>query len=80
MKPPKRPTHGVIAGYAGLVLGTIAVAGGPAMAAGLINGHNLRKGTVTSGKLATGAVTAPKIRSGAVTRRPPPSIRRCSST
>ncbi len=54
MHLPHRPSHGVIAGYAGLLLGTLAVAGGPAFAAGLINGHNLKTGTVTSAKLAQG--------------------------
>ena len=51
MHLPHRPSHGVIAGYAGLLLGTLAVAGGPAFAAGLINGHNLKRGSVTSTKL-----------------------------
>ncbi len=68
MKLPHRPSHGVIAGYAGLLLGTLAVAGAPAMAAGLINGKTIKKGTVTSAKLAKSSVTASKIRTGAVTR------------
>jgi hypothetical protein len=68
MHLPHRPSHGVIAGYAGLLLGTLAVAGGPAFAAGLINGHNLKTGTVTSAKLAKESVTTAKIKSGAVTK------------
>jgi hypothetical protein len=68
MKSLKRPTHGTVAGYAGLLLGTIAVAGGPAMAASLVNGRNLKQGSVTAAKLAPGSVTAAKIRTGAVTR------------
>lgn len=66
MRLPHRPSHGVLAGYAGLLLGTIAVAGGPAFAAGLINGHKLKTGTVTSAKLAKNSVTAAKIKPGAV--------------
>ena len=64
--PTDLPTA-FLAGYAGLLLGTIAVAGGPAFAAGLINGHKLKPGTVTSAKLAKNAVTAAKIKPGAVT-------------
>ena len=67
MHLPHRPSHGVIAGYAGLLLGTLAVAGGPAFAAGLINGHNLKRGSVTSTKLGAHSVTAAKIKPGAVT-------------
>jgi hypothetical protein len=69
MQLPHRPSHGVIAGYAGLLLGTIAVAGGPAMASGLINGRDIKRGTITATKLAPNSITAAKVRDGAITSR-----------
>jgi hypothetical protein len=68
MQPPKRPSHGVIAGYAGLVLGAFALAGGPAFASSLVNGHDLKTGSVTSAKLASNSVVAAKVRAGSITR------------
>jgi hypothetical protein len=65
--PRKCPSHGTIAGYLGLALGIIALTGGSAYAARLIDGKQIRSGSVKSSKLAKDSVTAAKIHKGAIT-------------
>ena len=63
----KRPSHGAVAGYLGLMFGVLALTGGSSYAAQLLDGKMLKSGSVKAPKLAKGSVTAAKLHKNAVT-------------
>jgi hypothetical protein len=63
----KRPSHGTIAGYLGLMLGVVALTGGTAVAAGMLNGKMIQGGSIKASKLAKNSVTSVKLHKGSVT-------------
>jgi hypothetical protein len=77
LKRTTLPSHGTVAGYMGLILGVLALTGGTAFAARMLDGKSIKNGSiravklhkasVTSVKLARNAVGTAKVRNKAIT-------------